>query len=99
MAVPGAEVTKGHLVRSARLRIHVMDLACEAIRRQPLCNRIGLKESAIDTLGRCAQDAVKIDGSGRHDGLTFSWMNYTHLDDASSKQKSTRPGIRENPRT
>jgi hypothetical protein len=49
----------------------MMDLAGEAIGRQPLRYRIGFEEGPIDAFGRRAQDAMKIDGSGSHDVFAF----------------------------
>src|SRR5262249_41292676 len=71
MAAAGAEVRERHPISAADARIHLVDLADEAVRREPLRHRIGIKERPIHTLGRRAQYAVKPDGIGRigHVGL------------------------------
>src|SRR6185295_2934803 len=62
MAMPCGEVREGHLVRTADLGLDVLDLACEAVRRQPLCHGIGIEERSIDPLRWCTKYPVKLDG-------------------------------------
>src|SRR4051794_8059366 len=66
MTVAGREVREGHLERAADFRVHVMDVAGKAVRRQPFCHRIGIEERAIDLVGSGTEHAVEFDGSGWH---------------------------------
>src|SRR4051812_48452832 len=49
-----------------------MNFAREAVRRKPLRHGIGVEESAINALGRGAQNAVESDGVGIGCGHRFS---------------------------
>jgi len=64
VARPRRVVGERHPVRAADARVEVVDLAGEAVRRQPLGHRVGVEERPVDAVGRGAQDAVKADGSG-----------------------------------
>ncbi len=60
------EIRKRHPVGAADLRIQMVDLAGEAVRREPLDHRVGVQERAIDALRRRSQHSVKSDGAGSH---------------------------------
>src|SRR4249920_2675196 len=62
MLISRRKVSKRHLEFAANLRIHVLNLACEAVWRQPFGHRLFFKESAVDLLGLCGKYAVQPDG-------------------------------------
>ncbi len=62
VAAAGGEIGETHPVGAAHLRIEMMDLPRESIRRQPLDLGVGIKEGAVDPVGRRAQHAVEADG-------------------------------------
>jgi hypothetical protein len=64
MTRAGAEVRERHPVAASDARVHLMDLAREAVRRQPLGHRVGIEEGAIQAIGGGAQHAVEADGVG-----------------------------------
>src|SRR3546814_10250309 len=66
MAVAGAEVTERHFEGAAHLRVHVVHLAGESVRRQTFGDGVGFEKGPVDTFGAGAQDAVELDGSGSH---------------------------------
>lgn len=60
------EIGERHAEGAANMRMQMLHGAGEAIGRQPLCHRIGLKEGAIDPLGAGTYDAVERDGGHGH---------------------------------
>src|SRR5205814_6017692 len=68
MARAGGEVCERHLVGAAGLRLYMVNLAREAVRRKPFGHRVWIEKCAIDSLGRCTEHAVKSDGACGHDG-------------------------------
>src|SRR5690349_11547786 len=78
MAVAAREVAEGHAERAADACIDVLDLAEEAVGRQPSGQRIGVGEGAIDLLGLGTEHAVQADGTGGHvespSGVMFCWL-------------------------
>jgi len=69
MAVAGREILERHPEAAADLAIELVDVADEAVRRQPLGQGRAVREGTVDLLGRGAQDAVEADGSGGHVGF------------------------------
>src|SRR5215216_2506918 len=69
MAVPRREIREGHLVATTDVGLDVMDLACEAVWRQPLRHRIGIEERSVDPLGWCAKYPMKFDRVLSHGAL------------------------------
>jgi hypothetical protein len=61
------EVRERHPERAAKLGVQVVDRARETVRRKPLDHRIRIQESAIDTLRRGPQYAVKTNSTSSHD--------------------------------
>ncbi|MNT88698.1 hypothetical protein D3C72_2293010 [compost metagenome] len=57
LLVARGEVAKGHLVAAADLGVQEVDLAGVSIGGEPLGDRVGFQEGAIDALGSRAQDA------------------------------------------
>jgi hypothetical protein len=72
VAVPRREVCEGHFVGTSDLGLDVMDLAREAVRRQPFCHGIGIEKRSIDPLGWCAKYSLKFDGILGHCALSFA---------------------------
>jgi 3-oxoacyl-[acyl-carrier protein] reductase len=66
-----AEVPERHPEATADTRVHRMDRAGEAVRRQPLRERVGLEEGAVELAGRRLQDAVQADGTVGHRRARF----------------------------
>src|SRR5262249_143680 len=66
VAMARRKVAERHFERPADTRLEVVHLAREAIRRQPLAQRVGLEERPIDFLGLGTQDTVQADGAIRH---------------------------------
>src|SRR6185295_5793633 len=60
------EVREGHLVRAADLRIDVVDLAGEAVRRKPFGHGVGIEERAIEPLRGGPEHSMKPNGAGGH---------------------------------
>jgi hypothetical protein len=58
-ALAGGEIGERHLVGPADLRIHAMDLAGEAVGRQPSRHGVRVDERAIDPFRRRGQDAMQ----------------------------------------
>ena len=52
-----------------------MHLGRETIRRQPSRHRIRFKESSIDFLGLCSQNAVQSNSVFRGHNISFCWVN------------------------
>ena len=71
VTLAGREVCERHLVCAANLGVQVVDLAREAVRRDPLAQGIGLEECAINFLRRRTKDAVKADSMRGHDFIFF----------------------------
>ena len=71
MAVTGREVRERHPEGAANPCIQMMNLAGEAIGRQPFGQGIGIQKRAVDALGLGAENTVKPDGTGGHDGFAF----------------------------
>src|ERR1051326_4583916 len=78
MAGVGAEVRERHPVAAADARVELVDLAGEAVRREPLGHGIGVEEGAVDLLGLGAKDAVKANGVG-HDHLSLFFVLFLSL--------------------
>src|SRR3954468_18153187 len=55
---PVERLRERHAPLAAHLRVELVHLAGEAVRRQPLCYRFGVSKGAIHPLGRRAQHAV-----------------------------------------
>jgi len=64
MAYSGREITEGHPVLAADLRLQFMDRAQETVGRQPARDGIALQKGAIDLLRLGGDDAVKSDRIG-----------------------------------
>ena len=59
VALAGGEVGERHLVRAADSGVHMVNLAGEAVRRQPLGHGVGIEERPVDPLRRRPQHAVE----------------------------------------
>src|SRR5262249_44127562 len=59
MTVTGREIGERHFVRASDLGVEMMHLAGESIRRQPFDHGLCIKECAVNSLRRGAQDAVE----------------------------------------
>jgi hypothetical protein len=77
MAIARAEVTEGQPEAAASAGIQVVDLTGEPMGRQPLHDCVGFDERAINALGRCSQDTMKMNGSGRH--IMFALQKGEHF--------------------
>jgi len=64
MALASGEIGEGHFKGAADLRIEVVHLAGESIRRQPFDHGVCIEERTIDALGRGAKNTVESDGMG-----------------------------------
>jgi hypothetical protein len=64
VALACREVREGHPVGPAHASVGVVNLACEAVRRQPFRHSVRIEESSIDLFWRRAQDAMKTDCAG-----------------------------------
>src|SRR5881394_3749454 len=62
----GGEVREGHLVGAADLRIDMVNLAGEAVRRKPFGHGIGIEERPIHPLRDGPEHSVKPNGAGGH---------------------------------
>ena len=62
--VTGREVGERHAVAAADAGVDFVDLAGEAVGRQPAGHRIGVEEGLVDLLGRGLEDEVQADGVG-----------------------------------
>src|SRR6185437_365853 len=69
VAIAAGEVAERHPVAAADPGVELVHLAGEAVRRQPLGDRVGVEEGAVDPLGRGAQHAVETEGVAGHDGF------------------------------
>src|SRR5689334_25180819 len=83
MAMAGSEICERHLVRTADLGVLLVNLARESVGRKPFGHRICLEERPIDSLGCCAQHAVKLDGVWHHlllsYALSITWKSYSFI--------------------
>jgi hypothetical protein len=59
MAFARGEVGERHLVPSAYLWIQMVNLAREAVRRQPFDHRVRVKKRSVNPVGRRAKDSMK----------------------------------------
>src|SRR5688500_1299738 len=66
MAVSRRQAREGHLVGTADLGLDLVDLAREAVRRQPFGHRVGIEERSVDPLRWCTKYPVKLDGVLSH---------------------------------
>jgi len=64
VAPAGAEVRERHAMAAADACVQVMNLAGEAVRRQPLRHRVGIQEGAVDALRRSAEHAMEANRAG-----------------------------------
>src|SRR5882762_9733713 len=78
----GAEVRERHLVSAADFRVHLMDLAGEAVRRQPFGHRVRVEKRAIDALRRGMQHSVHSNRVG-HRKLLLLLLRYQYTAGAS----------------
>ena len=69
IAFGGGEIAERHLERAADLALEAVHRTGEAVGRQPLRQRIGFDESAIDLVGLGGEYAVQFDGAG-HGGFS-----------------------------
>ena len=92
MAVAAAEVVERHAEAAADARVHLLHLAGEAVRRQPLDHGVGFEKGAIHLLRRAAQHAVQTDGAVGH-GVLLAVGGGGHIphlnDDDSASGVST----------
>ena len=72
MAAAAAQIRERHPVTAADFGVHVVNLAGEAVRRQPFGQRIGIEEGAVDALWRRAKHAVQSDCACGHDDFSFN---------------------------
>jgi len=72
MTLARGEVPEGHPITATDLRIQLMHCAREAIGREPLGQRVWLKERAIDFIRLGGQNAVQMNSVG-HDYSSF-WL-------------------------
>lgn len=63
-------VRRSSPVAAADSRVQLMDLAGEAVRRQPFGDGIGIEEGAVDPLGRRTQNAMETEAVGCHGGFS-----------------------------
>jgi len=73
VAVTGGEIGERHLVGAADPGIHVVNLAGKSVGGEPFGHGVGIEERPIDSLRRRAEHAVKSDGIGWHDFVSFRW--------------------------
>src|ERR1041385_7135293 len=84
MALTGAKIRERHLVTASDFGVDLMNRAGESVRRKPLRHGACIKERAIDSFGRGAQHAVKLDSicSCCHNGFVLSisiaWVASLH---------------------
>ena len=57
----GREVGEGHSMQAADAGVHLMHFGRESVRRQPLDDRIGIHERAVDALGWATENSMKLD--------------------------------------
>src|SRR5262249_35904233 len=69
-----AQVLERHAVLAAHASVHLVDLADEAVRRQPLRHRVGIEEGLVDAVGRGLENAVQLDGAG-HSSLLVGYSD------------------------
>jgi len=63
-----------HLESAADLGVQVVDLAGEAVWREPLDHCIRVEEGSIDSFWGCAEHVVKSDRACRHDECSFQLL-------------------------
>jgi hypothetical protein len=68
-----------------------VDLAGEAMRRQPLGHRFGVEERLVDALGRGLEYAVEPDGAGHGSILAGSWTGLQRYDERRGANSTRRP--------
>src|SRR6185436_4249952 len=71
MSATTREVGERHAEGASHARLHVMNLAGEAVRRQPLGQAVGVEKSLVNARRRRFQDAMKFHGTGHDDLLRW----------------------------
>jgi hypothetical protein len=71
VTVSRSEIGERHFVGAPHFRLQMVDLAGEAVGRQPFGHRIGIEKRPIHSFRRRADDAVEPHGIGRHEDSPF----------------------------
>ena len=71
VAVARGKIRERHLVGAAHPGIQVVNLAGEAVRRQPFDHGVGIEEGAVDSLRRRTKHTVKPHCVRGHDDQSF----------------------------
>src|SRR5712671_1967103 len=88
MTASRREIDEGHLVAASDPDIHVMNLAGEAIRGEPLRHGVGVQKGLIHSRRRRAEDAMQTDGVGGHD-FALLWLNDLNYRDSVIRRTSS----------